>query len=307
MTTKKLAHLTALRAFEAAARHMSFAKASEELSVTPGAVSQQIKLLEDFYGMRLFRREGRRIALTDDAAKILPELTAGFDLLARAIASLQARKSGGIVHVTSPPTFAVKWLAPRLGEFALANPGIQVSVESTGRLVDLRREDADVGIRYGSGSWRGLNADLMFEETLIPVCSPSYLDEQPIKTIDGLGKARLIHDRTMASTGLDYPDWNSWFESHGMTVPEKGALHFSSSLGAIQAAVDGHGVILGRSALIAAELKDGRLVAAGPASASGFSYYLVTPEKETRSMPVRIFCGWLLGEAAMFQADPQLA
>ncbi|HJS40437.1 MAG TPA: transcriptional regulator GcvA [Sphingomicrobium sp.] len=305
MVNKKLAHLNALRAFEAVARHTSFAKASAELSVTPGAISQQIKLLEDFYGVRLFRREGRRIALTDDAAKIVPELTAGFDLLARAIASLQARKAGGIVRVTTPPTFAVKWLAQRLGEFAIAHPGIQVSVESTGRLVDLRREEANVGIRYGTGPWRGLTAELMFDETLTPVCSPSYLEQQPIESIGGLGTARLIHDRTMESTGLDYPDWDMWFERFGMTAPQDGALHFSSSLAAIQAAVDGHGVILGRSALIAADLKEGRLVAAGPATASGSSYYLVTPDDGALSSPVRTFRTWLLEEAAKFRSERQ--
>ncbi len=304
---KKLAHLNALRAFEAVVRHMSFAKASEELNVTPGAISQQIKLLEDYYDIRLFRREGRRIALTEDASKIVPTLTAGFDLLARATAVLQANRGGGVVRVTCPPTFAVKWLAPRLGEFAIEHPGIQVSVESDGRLVDLRREEPDVGIRYGGGSWRGLTAERLFDEKLTPVCSPSYLAACPIGLVEDLTKARLIHDLTMDSTGLDYPDWSTWFEMQGLPVPQDGALRFSSSLAAIQAAVDGHGVILGRSTLVESELKEGRLVAAaGPTIASGYSYYLVTPDDGSLSGAVRIFRNWLLEEAAKFQREAGL-
>jgi LysR family glycine cleavage system transcriptional activator len=305
MANKKLAHLTALRALEAVARQMSFARAAEELGVTPGAISQQIKLIEDFYGVRLFRREGRRIALTEDATKIVPELTAGFDLLSRAIASLQAGKPGGMVRVTTPPTFAVKWLAQRLGLFAIAHPGIQVNVDSTGRLVDLRREEADVGIRYGSGPWAGLTAELMFDETLTPVCAPAYLDQHPLGSLEDLGTARLIHDRTMDTTGLAYPDWASWFDKFGVVPPLDGALHFSSSLAAIQAAVEGHGVILGRSALIDVELKEGRLVAAGPSAMSGFSYYLVTPEDAALPAPVRTFRSWLLEEAGRFQASQE--
>lgn len=301
MVNRKLAHLNALRAVEAVARHMSFAKASAELSVTPGAISQQVKLIEDFYGVRLFRREGRRIALTPDAERIVPQLTAGFDFLVQAAASLQAHKGSGIVRVTSPPTFAVKWLAQRLGEFAIAHAGIQVSVESSGRLVDLRREDADLGIRYGGGSWRGVAAELMFPETLTPVCSPAYLKEHPIDSLESLGTARLIHDRTMESTGLKYPDWNSWFQDLGRIAPLDGALHFSSSLAAIQAAIDGHGVILGRSALIDADVREGRLVAAGPEATTGLSYYLVAPDDGALSAPVRIFRSWLLDEAAKFR------
>lgn len=299
---KKLAHLTALRAFESAVRHMSFAKASVELSVTPGAISQHIKLLEDYYGVRLFKREGRRIALTDEAAKIVPALTAGFDLLASAIAALQASTGSATVHLTCPPTFAVKWLAPRLGGFAVTHPGTQVNVESTGRLVDLRREEPDVAIRYGSGSWRGLHAEHLFYENLTPVCAPAYREACPIRDTQDLTRASLIHDLTMNSTGLEYPDWRAWFDELGISPPQDGALHFSSSLAAIQAAIDGHGVILGRSALVDSELKSGRLVAVGPTMQSGFAYYLVTPDEGVPSSSVASFGSWLLEEAARFRA-----
>jgi LysR family transcriptional regulator, glycine cleavage system transcriptional activator len=303
MAHKKLAHLTALRAFESAVRHMSFSKAAIELSVTPGAISQHIKLLEDYYGVRLFKRGARRITLTQEAAKIVPALTAGFDLLASATAALQANKGSGIVHVTCPPTFAVKWLAPRLGEFAIAHPGTQVNVESTGRLVDLRREDPDIAIRYGRGAWRGVEAEHLFDEELSPVCSPAYLEAFPVSCVEDLNRAALIHDLTMESTGLNYPNWHSWFERLGIPAPKDGALHFSSSLAAIQAAVDGHGVILGRSALVDSELRMGRLVEVGPTMKSGFAYYLVTPDEGSLTSATRLFASWALEEAAKFQAS----
>lgn len=299
---KKLAHLNALRAFEAVARHLSFAKASVELGVTAGAISQQIKLIEDYYGVRLFLRQGRGISLTDDGASVLPELSAAFNFLARANARLQLHRSGGILRVTSPPTFSVKWLAPRLGLFSLAHPGIEVSVESTDRLVDLRREDDDIGIRYGGGSWAGLRADHLFDEKLTPVCSPSYLAANPITSAEDLCEAQLIHDRTMESSGLDYPTWEKWFATCELTPPERGALHFSSSLAAIQAAVDGHGVILGRSAVIDEELREGRLVAPiGRSISSGYAYYVVTVEQRL-SEPVAALRVWLLDEAAEFES-----
>lgn len=298
MTHKKLAHLNALRAFEAVARHLSFARAAGELSVTPGAVSQQIKLLEDYYGVALFRRNGRHIALTNEALDIVPELSTAFDLLVRATARLQSQGLGGIVNVTVPPTFAVKWLAQRLGDFTLDHPGVQIRVESTERLVDLRREQSDIAIRYGGGSWDGLHADHLFDERLMPVCSPAYIKINPMNSLEDLVAARLIHDRTMLSTRLEFPDWNSWLADAGVEAPEEGALQFSSSLAAIQAAIDGHGVILGRSALIDEELKNGRLIAPFERTSwSGYGYYVVSLDQAPLAPRIETFRQWLLDEA----------
>jgi LysR family glycine cleavage system transcriptional activator len=302
MTNKKLAHLNALRAFEAVARHLSFAKAASELSVTPGAISQQVKLLEDYYGVELFRRNGRQISLTDQAAAILPELSTAFDLLVRATTRLQSQGMGGIVSVTVPPTFAVKWLAQRLGDFTLAHPGVQIRVESTERLVDLRREQADIAIRYGDGLWDGHHADHLFDERLMPVCSPVYLEAHPMNSLADLATARLIQDRTMLSTRLDFPDWNSWLADVGVEAPEEGALQFSSSLAAIQAAIDGHGVILGRSALIGEELKSGRLIAPfKKESLSGYGYYVLTVDQAPLAPRVEAFKQWLLDEVERYE------
>lgn len=305
MTNKKLAHLNALRAFEAVARHLSFAKASTELSVTPGAISQQVKLLEDYYGVELFSRNGRQIALTDEGAAIFPELSTAFDLLVRATSRLQSQGMGGTVNVTVPPTFAVKWLAQRLGDFALDHPGVHIRVDSTERVIDLRREQADIAIRYGAGSWDGLNSDHLFDEKLMPVCSPAYRDAHPMSSLADLTRARLIHDRTMSSTKLEFPDWDSWLADAGVEAPEEGALQFSSSLAAIQAAIDGHGVILGRSALIDEELKSGRLVAPfDKESRSGYGYYVVTVQQAPLAPRIEAFRKWLLDEAAVYQRQP---
>jgi LysR family glycine cleavage system transcriptional activator len=299
MAEKKLAHLNALRAFEAAVRHMSFAKAAAELSVTPGAISQQIKLLESYYGVQLFRRGSRGIALTEDGARMVPELTAAFDLLARATSLLQSRNTRAVVRVTAPPTFAVKWLAHRLGNFAIEHRDIEVRIESTERLIDLRREEGDLGIRYGRGSWPGMIAELLLGEQIVPVCSPAYLAAHPVKSVEDLAKATLIHDRTLDQKGLNFPDWSSWLRGFGVTAPEQGALHFSSSLAAIQAAVDGFGIILGRSTLIEDELKDGSLVMPlDHATDPGSAYYLVTPDTAALSEAASIFQDWLRKEAA---------
>jgi LysR family glycine cleavage system transcriptional activator len=302
MAHKKLAHLTAWRAFDAVARNTSFQKAARELSVSPGAISQQVKLLEDYYGVRLFQRNGRSVSLTNDGMAVFPEISAGFDCLARATARLQANTAEGIVQVTAPPTFSVKWLAQRLGRFSVANPAIQVLIDSTERLVDLRREPADVAIRYGGGTWEGMRAEPLMDEWITPVCSPAYLTDCPINSAEDLAAARLIHDRAMQTTNLDYPDWDSWFAMQGMVAPASGALHFSSSLAAIQAAIDGHGVILGRSPMIAEELALGSLIAPlGPGIRSSQSYYILTADQQPIPFRVAVFIDWLRVEVATFR------
>jgi LysR family transcriptional regulator, glycine cleavage system transcriptional activator len=166
--TRKLAHLNALRALDAVARHMSFAKAAKELSVTSGALSQQVRLLEDYYGVQLFHRHNRRISPTDEAAAILPDLIAGFDRLSAAVVKLQSHRGGGMITVTAPPTLALKWLVQRLGDFQARHPNIEVNLDSTDRVVELRREGVDLAIRYGRGVYPGLAVEKLAEETLTP-------------------------------------------------------------------------------------------------------------------------------------------
>jgi LysR family transcriptional regulator, glycine cleavage system transcriptional activator len=292
---RKLAHLTALRAFEAVARHMSFARAARELSVTPGAISQQIRTLEDYYEVKLFRRHNRRISLTDEAQAVMPDLRAAFDRLSTVAARLQEQSAGGLITVSAPPTLAAKWLVQRLGGFAKAHPKIQVSLESTDRLVDLLREDVDLTLRYGRGKWPGLRAEWLVDEWISPACSPDYLRKAQIHAPSDLAGANLIHDRTMLSDPL-FPSWKSWFTAAKVDAGgEQGALHFSSSITAIQAAVDGQGVVLGRSVAIDEELRSGRLVLPFPdIRVPGYGYYVVYRQDALDSQKVAAFKDWLV-------------
>jgi LysR family transcriptional regulator, glycine cleavage system transcriptional activator len=295
--TRKLAHLNALRALEAVARHMSFAKASQELSVTSGALSQQVKLLEDYYGVRLFRRHNRRIDLTDEAAAILPDLEAGFDRLSAAVVKLQSHGGGGMITVTAPPTLALKWLVQRLGDFQARHPGIEVNLDSTDRVVELRREGVDLAIRYGRGIYPGLSVEKLADETLTPACSPRYLERLGLRTPHDLARATLIHDRTLADHP-SFPSWATWLAGAGVeATPSPNALHFSSSVTAIQAAMDGHGVVLARNLTVAQEVAAGRLVTPFPEiQGQGWAYFLVYPAEALALPKVAAFREWIVGQ-----------
>jgi len=304
MTHLRLTHLNALRAFEAVARHMSFVRASRELSITAGALSQQVRLLEDYYGAKLFRRHNRRISLTDAGAAVLPDLRLGFDYLSAVTARLRTDSTEEMMTVSAPPTFAAKWLVRRLGGFAGAHPTIRINLESTDRLVDLRREDVDIAVRYGHGKWPGLRAEMLVSEHLTPACAPNYLQGFGLHRPADLARASLIHDRTMG-TDPGFPTWATWFEAAGLNgVKVQGGLTFSSSITAIQAAVDGHGVILARSVTIEEELENGRLVLPFPdARLAGQAYYVAYLPETLKARKVAAFRAWIL-EAAHNGALP---
>src|SRR5436853_1556637 len=174
--SRNLPPLNALRAFEAAARHLSFTTAAAELNVTQAAVSHQIKALEDRLGLKLFRRVGRGLLLTDAAQAYLAEITVAFDRIAGATRRLHQHDAAGILNATVLPSFAVKWLLPRLGRFRAAHPEIDVRISSDSRTVDFAREDFDVGLRAGRGPWAGLRADLILKQRFFPVCGPALLE-----------------------------------------------------------------------------------------------------------------------------------
>lgn len=304
MTHRKLAHLTALRAFEAVTRHMSFARAARELSVTPGAISQQIRTLEDYYGVQLFRRHNRRISLTDEAQAVLPDLRAAFDRLSSVTARLQEESAGGLITVSAPPTLAAKWLVHRLGDFARAHPKIQVVLDSSDRLVDLHRENVDLAIRYGRGRWPGLRTELLVHESLTPACAPAFLQAHPLAEPQDLAGVSLIHDRTMLDDAA-FPTWDSWFAAARLDgAGDGGGLHLSSSITAIQAAVDGLGVILGRTVAIDEDVAAGRLVLPFPRlRVPGHGYYAVCRPEALEFQKVAAFRDWLLEAFEAFAAD----
>ena len=297
--TRRLTHLNGIRAFEAAARHMSFAKAAEELGVTPAAVSQQIRTLEDYLGVALFKRTKRAIFLSDTAQAILPQVREGFDLLAAGFSRARAQRARRQLVVSVTPSVAAKWLMPRLESFIAAHPEIDIRIDTTTRLVDFAREDVDVAVRYGGGDWPGLEVTPLMSEQAYPVCSPKLLGGgRSLRAVEDLARHTLIHDDSLPD-GSAFPNWAGWLEAAGAPgIDATRGLHVNASMLAIQAAVDGQGVALGRSVLVEDDLAAGRLVKPFElAFPLRFGYYVVNPKKLSKESKVPLFRRWLLAEA----------
>lgn len=250
--------LTALRAFDAAARHMSFAKAAEELHVTPAALSFQIKSLEEHLGRPLFRRLNRAVELTEAGRALAPGAAEGFAALQAAWQAARRQGNDTSLTVTAGPALTAKWLAPRLYEFARAYPEIDLKFSATLRNMDLERDDVDVAIRFGYGDDDGLYSIPVRKEWLTPVMTPELAEQFP--TPDSLRDAPLIFDDSIAY--LQPPsDWPTWFQAVGVDFTPSHGAHFSNADHAIDAAVAGVGAVLGRRAMIIKDLTEGRLVA----------------------------------------------
>ncbi len=294
--TRRLPPLNALRAFEAAARHLSFTKAAEELNVTPAAVSHQVKALEDHAGGPLFVRLTRALKLTARGREALPVLTEAFDLLADGARLMTRERDGAVFTITTAPSFAAKWLVPRLDDFQAAHPDIKVRIDANMAVVDLVRDRIDVAIRYGGGDYPGHQTDKLFEEEMFPVCSPKLMQgPYPLTEPDNLAHHTLLH-AGYAIGNPSYPDWRMWLKSAGMThVDWRKGPEFSLENMALQAALEGHGVAMVNSALVADDLAVGRLVRpfalAIPVS---FAYYLVIPDEAADRPAVRAFRTWIL-------------
>ena len=300
---RRLPPLNALRAFEAAARHLNFSRAADELSVTPGAVSQQIQNLEDYVGAALFKRTPKGLLLTDAAQTALPALREAFDRLAEAASLLTAAVDGRRLTLTAPPSFAAKWLVPRLGAFEQAHPQVYVWLSAAIELVDLAAGEVDVAIRYGAGRYPGLEVHRLFSETVIPVASPEHLANQPLNTPADLANHVLLHD---GSPDLDdsCPDWSMWLAARGLkTIDGMRGPRFNQSSLVIEAAVNGRGVALAKRTLAQADLEAGRLVAPLQiATAVDFAYYLVHPKAKGRLPQVKAFVSWIEAQAMAHEA-----
>ncbi len=300
---RRLPPLNALRAFEAAARHLNFSRAADELSVTPGAVSQQIQNLEDYVGAALFKRTPKGLLLTDAAQTALPALREAFDRLAEAASLLTAAVDGRRLTLTAPPSFAAKWLVPRLGAFEQAHPQVDVWLSAAIELVDLAAGEVDVAIRYGAGRYPGLEVHRLFSETVIPVASPEHLANQPLNTPADLANHVLLHD---GSPDLDdsCPDWSMWLAARGLkTIDGMRGPRFNQSSLVIEAAVNGRGVALAKRTLAQADLEAGRLVAPLQiATAVDFAYYLVHPKAKGRLPQVKAFVSWIEAQAMAHEA-----
>ena len=302
----RLPPLQSLRAFDAAARHLSFTRAAEELFVTQGAISQQVRQLEEYLGFRLFHRLPRQIHLTEEGARLSRATSAGFSKIADEIERLKAVEDAGVVTVSVLQSFAVKWLVPRLGHFREAYPDIDVRIHADDRLVDLHTESIDLAVRFGNGEYPNLHCELLMHDESFPVCSPAYLAAHPpLNTPADIAGHQLLHDATVV---MDHPhaaDWEFWLDAVDVTdVDVSRGLRFNSGDMVIQAALIGQGLGMARTSLAALDLKAGNLVRPFVQSvASNGAYYLVYPEDHLKRPRVLAFVSWLKNEVAATLKD----
>jgi len=291
---RRLPALNALKAFEAAARYESFTRAAEELCVTQGAVSHQVKALEAELGLKLFTREHQRLIITDAGRVYLAIVRDAFDRIANGTERLLQRQNTGALTVSTSPNFAAKWLVHRLGRFAHAHPNIDLRISASLHHVDFAREDVDLAIRHGDGQLPGLHVTRLCPEELFPVCSPKLLEgKKPLRMLADLRGHTLLHVN-------DRQDWSKWLDAAGTKGVDvsRGPILNQASM-AIDAAVDGQGIALARSALAAWDLIGGRLVRPFPmALAAVYSYWIVCPKPSARLPKIAAFTDWLLTEAA---------
>lgn len=291
----RLPPLTALRAFDAAARHMSFSKAAAELNVTPAALSFQIKSLEEHLEAPLFRRLNRAVELTDAGRALSPGASDGFTALAAAWRAARRTVDQTSLTVTAGPAFTAKWLAPRMFHFAKDHPEIEMRFSATLRLMDFSRDDVDVAIRFGFPKKEdGLFSQQIMNEWMTPMMSPTLAEEYP--TPADLARAPLLHQEDTRQFQPAF-DWPAWFRAAGLPPRFSSGARFSQADHALDAAVAEGGVVLGRLSLADRDLKEGRLVAPYKiALTTQAQYRFVCPEGTQHRPQVRAYLEWLLAE-----------
>jgi LysR family glycine cleavage system transcriptional activator len=287
-----------MRAFEAAARHVNFTRAAEELGLTQSAISHQIRSLEDQLGLQLFLRQPRQPRLTAEGQRFAEVVRDGLSRIAGAVQGLRERKDDRVLTVSLLPGFAVKWLFPRLIRFDERHPTIQVNVATSAQPVDFAAGEVDLAIRYGTGRYPGLAVERLLGEEMFPVCAPKLTrGNRALKQPADLAHHVLLHDDIVPLGGIQ-PGWGMWLEAAGVTGidPSRGR-RFGQANMVLQAAAEGLGVALGRSALVQDDLAAGRLVRPfGPNVPSGYAYYLVCPQKSLDLPKVAAFRAWLFKE-----------
>lgn len=292
---RRLPPLRSLRAFEAAARHLSFARAADELHVTPAAISQQIKLLEGHLGLALFKR-GPHLALTEAAAAALPLVSDSFDLMERAVDRLRQGRDHGPLVVSSSPAFAARWLIPRMARFQHRHPDIDLRLSASIRLVDFATEDVDLAIRYGSGHYPGMHVERLKAEEVVPVACPPLAER--LKTAADLLSVPLLHNTAM-DWDSTFPTWPAWLGNAGVAVPAGfSPRRFDDFTLVLQAVLAGLGAALVWRTLVAEEIAAGRLVPLFPAQPLTNAYHLVCPARHLDNPKVAAFRAWVLEEAA---------
>ncbi|MBZ9765049.1 transcriptional regulator GcvA [Mesorhizobium sp. CA8] len=296
---KRLPGLTTLYVFECAARHLNFSRAAAELNVTPAAVSNQIRQLEKEIGSTLFERNARSLKLTENGELLLVSAQDAFMLLRRATNWIGEAKRRTL-SLTTSPSFATKWLVPRLGAFCLQHPEIELRLDVSDQNVPLSEKGPHLSVRFGAVPPDGLHAEQLFDEWISPVCAPSVLDANPeLSDPQSLKTQHLIHVDWRGKNDA-WPDWHSWLLAAGVhDVDVKRGLHVSQTYLALEAAIQGQGIVLGNSTLVGDDIKAGRLVHLYPHSlslSSRFAYRLLTPPTILDRPVVRSFRTWLLDE-----------
>lgn len=294
--SRRLPPLNALRVFEAAARQGSFARAAKELHVTPAAISQQIKILEDYLGVILFTR-GKALTLSESADAVLPQLSDAFDQIERAMARVRAGNDKGPLVVSVPPAFAARWLIPRLDDFHAHHPEVDLHLMATQRLVDFNLEDVDVAIRFGAGKYPGLRVERLMAETIMAVAAPKLAAK--IKKPAELLRCTLLEDKWHVDQGL-FPDWKTWLATLGVNDKITPRIQGFGGAGlAIQAAVSGLGVTLAWRSLVIDDISAKRLrQVLDHSTPSTLGYHFVAPENNAALGKVQAFRSWLLAQVA---------
>ncbi len=295
---RRLPPLNAVRAFEAAARHESFSHAADELNVSHAAISRHVRGLEERLGVLFFKVAKRGVELTDDGQQYLKAISPALDTIAEATEALSEWPEG-LIYITCEPTFAVKWLMPRLGEFQDRYEGIEISIDASPGLADLKRYEFDLAIRFGSGEWDGLESELVSEAKVFPVGAPRLLKKVgKIEAPIDLCKLRLLHEDE------DGWLWRHWFEAAG--VPDVHIPPFAGPLStalAIEAVAAGQGVALLSEDLAERDLKEGRLVRFSDVAMEFGGYYLVYLKSAMRQRAMKAFREWLLKSSEAFRAS----
>lgn len=297
-------YLNALKAFEASARYKSFSEAAQELNVTPAAVGQLVRALEEYLGFPLFHRQSKgknRLITTELAEMALPDIQAGFDKLTIGLEKLKQGGSIGVLTVTVSPAFAAKWLLPRIDQFQNKWPDLNVRLDMSLKNIDYMTHKIDIGVRYGAGKWADLEAIKIMDEEVYPVCSPTFLQSRGNGfNLKDLLKETLIHDHSMVNHS-DFPTWEKWLEIAGIKeLQGKRNIQMNNSAAVLQTAMDGHGIALARSVMAQDDIRTGRLIRlfSNIKFKSPLAYYVVY-KKEFSNLPRLVaFKNWLIEETA---------
>lgn len=283
--------------FEAVARHSRVTTAAEELLISPSAVSQQIKSLEEVLGVRLFRRIKRRLVLTEEGERLYYSASEALGILRAARQNVSRKRDSHSITIRVSASFGVRWLGPRIARFALRNPSWDMHIDATPELTDFEKENVDLDIRYGAGNWAGYHTELIMHDAVLPLCSPDYLAGvrgSSTNRIDILTQSRLIH------TVKAQLNWDWWLDQHGFSSVETvGGLRFDRSSMSLQMAKDGAGIVLETAALAMDELRSGELVPAFPelGAAKLPAYWVICPSRHLSRRPTAVFAEWIRDEA----------